>query len=587
MRNRRLLWRLFPGYAAIIVAALLVVGWYGTQVIRDLYFEQTQVRLETVARLSEKVISDAAGGEVQELCDEFGQRTETRITVIATSGEVLADTERNPDMMDNHLGRPEIREAITGKVGTEVRFSHTLGENMMYVAVPLRKGRKVTGVVRAAVPLSELNAILRDVYAGVVEVAVVVAVLAAVVSLLVSRQLTKPLEQLREQAERFAEGDFSAKAGVTQPGEIGALAASMDEMARQLDEKMQALLRQRNEQEAVLSSITEAVMAFDTEQRVISLNPAAGELIESGVEQALGRQLQEVVRDSRLQEFVEEAAQKSEPFESGITLIRDGQQRFVMAQAASLRDGRGKRIGTVVVLNDFTEMRKLETVRRDFVANVSHELRTPITSIKAAAETLLEGGAGQGPELEKFAGMINRQSDRLNAIVDDLLTLSKVEQQREKQEVTLERGKVRDVLDSAIQVCAMAASGQDIAINLACGEDIEAGMNAALFERAVVNLIDNAIKYSKTGGCVEVAAVAGEEEVTISVTDKGCGIGTEHLERIFERFYRVDKARSRQLGGTGLGLAIVKHIVQMHGGYVTVESRVGVGSTFTIHLPVV
>ena len=273
-----------------------------------------------------------------------------------------------------------------------------------------------------------------------------------------------------------------------------------------------------------------------------------------------------------------------EPIDDDVVLHGD-HEGVLQARSAALHDAQGRGIGAVVVLNDVTDFRRLEHIRRDFVANVSHELKTPITSIKGFVETLLDGAISDPVDAQRFLQIIAKQADRLDAIIEDLLSLSKIEQGEESGDIDLIFGRVKDVVDSAIHSCQQKADERQIHICTACEKDVLAKMNPALLEQAVINLLDNAIKYSEPGSEVQVLASQFFDEVTITVSDRGCGITTEHLPRIFERFYRVDKGRSRKLGGTGLGLAIVKHIVQAHHGRVTVKSTPAVGSVFTIHLP--
>jgi len=265
--------------------------------------------------------------------------------------------------------------------------------------------------------------------------------------------------------------------------------------------------------------------------------------------------------------------------------VHDNGSRFLQAHGAVLRGAAAESIGAVVVLHDVTRLRRLEQVRRDFVANVSHELRTPVTSIKGFVETLLDGAMNNPDELQRFLRIVATQTDRLNAIIEDLLTLSRIEQESERAEIPLSKTSIKSVLSAAMEVCGVKAAEKDIHIELNCQAELQAEVNPPLLEQAVINLLDNAIKYSPTGQTVHLEANLAETEVVISVRDHGCGISREHLPRIFERFYRVDKARSRKLGGTGLGLAIVKHIAQVHRGAATVESVIGQGSTFFIHLP--
>jgi two-component system phosphate regulon sensor histidine kinase PhoR len=316
---------------------------------------------------------------------------------------------------------------------------------------------------------------------------------------------------------------------------------------------------------------------------VISLNKAAAELLESN-DAAIGRSLQEVIRNVDLRRFVGESLVASHPIESDIVL-HGKPDRVLQAHGTSLRDATGRGIGAVIVLNDITNFRRLENIRKDFVANVSHELKTPITSIKGFVETLLDGAISDPNDSQRFLRIIAKQADRLHAIIEDLLSLSKIEQCEDAGDIELQESSLHEVLESAIYACQPQATERNIDIRLTCDEHLTARINAPLLDQAVVNLLDNAVKYSEPGGRVDVSASAVNGEVTISVVDTGCGIPADELPRIFERFYRVDKARSRKLGGTGLGLAIAKHIVNVHHGRVTVESTVGKGSTFSIKLP--
>jgi len=588
MARKRLLWQLYPSYLLIILIGIIAVLWYASKSLRETYVERTAADLETRARLLEKQVSakltSVSGESVDSLCKELGKKASTRITVIRTSGEVIGDSEEDPGKMDNHANRPEVRGALAGSSGTSTRFSRTLQQNMMYVAVPLRVNGEIVGVLRTSIPLTSIDEALRAIQFKIALAGLIVAVLAAVVSLVVSRRISRPLEKLRQGAELFARGDLESRLPVPDSEELGGLAEAMNHMAYQLDSRIRTATKQRNEMEAVLSSMVEGVLAVDAEERVIGINHAAAELLEVDSAHIQGRTIHEVVRNSELLRFVARTLVSMWPVEGDIVL-RNGGEKFLQAHGTILRDADGRGIGALVVLNDVTRMRRLENVRREFVANVTHELRTPVTSVKGFVETLLDGALSDPENAKHFLSIIARQTDRLNAIIDDLLSLSRIEQETEDEEIVLKEDRIVDVLQAAIQVCETKAAAKKIAIDLECEEGVSVRINPPLLEQAVVNLIDNAIKYSDRKGTIHVGAVMRDAEIIVSVRDHGCGITKEHLPRLFERFYRVDKARSRKLGGTGLGLAIVKHIAQAHGGKVTVESTPGKGSNFQIHLP--
>jgi two-component system phosphate regulon sensor histidine kinase PhoR len=389
---------------------------------------------------------------------------------------------------------------------------------------------------------------------------------------------------MRRGAERFAAGDFYHRLTIPDTVELASLALTLNRMAAQLAEQIAVITQQRNEQEAILESMREGVLALDTQERVITVNRAAEALLGVMATQAKGHLIQEVVRNVTLQRLAAAAVHSTESTTADIVL-RSAEERFLQATATALRDARGQDIGVLVVLNDVTQLRHLENIRRDFVSNVSHELKTPITSIKGFVETLRDGALDHREHAERFLGIIARHAERLHAIIEDLLALSRLEQSDESYDIPRSETTLTDVLQAAILDCAAKAEAQRVTVIPSCTEDLRATVNAPLLEQAIVNLLENAITYSNPDSCIWVSARQDEDLLVIEVRDQGVGIPYDHLDRIFERFYRVDKARSRERGGTGLGLAIVKHIAQVHGGQVSVTSTVGQGSTFTLHIP--
>jgi two-component system phosphate regulon sensor histidine kinase PhoR len=588
MHRRRLFWQIFPAQLFVTLAVLLAVTGLATAIIRDVYEKHIAVELQTRIGLIESGIRAAlvAGDEaaVDRLAKSIGRQSRMRITVLAPDGRVLGDTAAEPARMENHAGRPEVIEALREDVGRSLRYSRTVDEDFLYVAVLIRReDHEPLAILRASLPLDAAGSQLSLVREHLPLAAALIA-MSALLSLWISRRLARPLEQMRHVAERFAQGDLDTRLPVTRTEEIAGLAEAMKHMALQLNQRIRAEARRRNEQQAVLSSMVEGVLAIDAGERILNLNEAAARLLGLGGDAVHGRTIQEVIRNVDLQRFIQRALASAEPIEDDIVVFGEG-QRYLRANAAVLHDAETKPVGTVVVLHDMTRLRHLEHLRREFVANVSHELRTPITSIKGFAETLLETGTADREESGRFLRIIARQADRLNAIIEDLLALARIEQDAEHGEIVRAPGSVREILMSAIQICAHKSDAKNIAVALECDEPIRAEINAPLIEQAVVNLIDNAVKYSEPGTSVRVAAWANGDGLRIQVADQGCGIEHRHLPRLFERFYRVDKARSRKLGGTGLGLAIVKHIAEAHRGAVEVESDPGKGSRFTIVLP--
>jgi two-component system phosphate regulon sensor histidine kinase PhoR len=590
MARRKLIWQLYPTYLVVTVIVLVAVTWYCSHFFRQFYINQTRRSLTTLAYVVAEQMSISLRTkdfrEIDRICKQLGQadRKGTRFTVILPSGKVLGDSDEDPMQMANHSDRSEIKKALSDGYGWSLRLSPTLGKNMMYVAVPIKEDTEVKAVVRTAISATAIDDALEKIYIKIFWGGFVTAFCAAGLSLLISRRIGKPIVEMKKIAERFASGDLDHRLLVSGTGELDLLARALNKMATQLQERIATITDQRNEMEVVLSSMIEGVVAVDGQERIVSMNKAAASLLDVDLLKVQNQNVKEVIRNVDLQNFINSTLNSRVPTEADISLPTEGDRVFQL-HGACLPTGAGGRGGAVVVLNDVTRMHRLENVRRDFVANVSHELKTPVTSIKGFVEALLEGGINDPKQAERFLRIIAKHSDRLNAIIEDLLSLSRLEEDGEKRKISLENVPIKSVLLSAIELSGVKAEEKQMKIDLMCENGINANVNAALLEQAIVNLIDNAIKYSESGSHVQILVQQGDKEITIAVQDSGCGIAEEHLSRIFERFYVVDKGRSHKLGGTGLGLAIVKHIAQVHGGHITVKSSLGEGSTFTIHLP--
>lgn len=588
MRRKKLIWQLFPPFLIITFISLLATTIYVTKHWRQLYLEQITANLLRLARLHEYQVREALIrselARLRALTLVFGDQARVRFSVFRPDGLTLADSEHDPDKMENHADRPEIQQAVQGQTGIAIRRSYTLDERMIYVALPVYDQGQIVGVIRTALPVTDIDANLREIYVKILVGGLAIVLLAAGFIFFLTRRLSRPLTAINQGAERFARGDLSSKVPVPQSEELAKLAEALNNMAAQLDDRFRTILQQRQEQEAVLASMVEGVVAVDNSDRLITLNKAGARLLMVNPEIAKGQSIQEIIRNKDLQQFLQQARAAAAPVEGEI-ILNGLTERFIQLHGTKLLDSHGKAIGALVVMNDVTAMRRLERVRRDFVANVSHELRTPITSIKGFIETLQAGAIHEPENAMHFLQIIARQADRLNQIIEDLLTLSRIEQEEEAGTVTLSLEPLKPVLQAAIQTSEVKAAAKQIHIILNCPDGLQANINPPLLEEAVVNLIDNAVKYSPPQTTVTIAVEQAPEKVMIRVRDQGRGIAMEHLPRLFERFYRVDPSRSRRVGGTGLGLAIVKHIVQAHNGWVTVDSTLGQGSVFTLHLP--
>ncbi|MGB8854861.1 MAG: ATP-binding protein, partial [Pirellulales bacterium] len=409
------------------------------------------------------------------------------------------------------------------------------------------------------------------------------AAAATAVGYVLARRAVRPVQELSIAATRLAAGEIEAPLPATDLAEVADLADAIAGLRQQLVERGLLIGRQGTQQEAVLGSMIEGVLAIDGRQRIVGINRAAAELLGLDLDHVVRRPLQEVVRNPDLRRFALRAIDCREPVEDDLVL-HGTRDRTIRLRGTALRDVSGEG-GAVIVLNDVTDVQRLENVRRDFVANVSHELKTPIASIKGFVETLLDGAADNPTDAKRFLQIVAKQADRLAAIIEDLLALSRIEQSEGADNLPVEPAAIGGVLAAVAADCEPRAAERSITLTTRCDPVLVAEVNAPLLEQAVINLVDNAIKYSDAGRTVWMEAEAAAGELVIRIRDEGCGIAAEHLPRLFERFYRVDRARSRKLGGTGLGLSIVKHIVQAHRGTIGVESEPGVGSTFTIRLP--
>lgn len=596
MKNRRFFWQIFPAALLIIITSIFATTWYGTQMIRSFYYHEMQEDIEDRALLLRPHILQLLNNnheQLQEFCRQTGRAATTRITVIARDGKVLADSNEDPEQMDNHEARPEIQASMTGTVGASLRFSKTLQQNMLYVAIPLQADKPLDGVLRLSVPATALDRVLSSTGTRLLFGTLFIALIAAILFYYLARRISRPLEEMRIGAERLAGGETDRPILMNDshlPREMAELSHSLNNMAEQINGRIKIIIQQRNELEAVFTSMTDGVLAIGPDHKIIRINRAAAELFHIDGQAVQGTPFEGVVRNRVLQEFLSKSLDHEITVRKDLDLMENGQKITLRSSAHPLYDGENKRMGSLVVLHNLTRINKLEQIRQDFVANVSHELKTPITAIRGYVETLLDGAMNEPEEARNFLKIIDKQGARLDAIVDDLLTLARIEDEAKKDEMGLQQEKICPILEAAVLTCAVSAEQKNVTIDMDCAPDLMGPVIRSMLEQAVINLLTNAITYSPEGSTIKLLAkkqanTAGRKVIHISIQDQGPGIATEHQQRIFERFYRCDKSRSRAQGGTGLGLAIVKHIASTHNGTVEVQSQVGHGSTFTLTLP--
>ncbi len=559
----------FGGVGAVALEGELI-GWVTRRVQGELVRHARTVR-EAVVSAPDLSSMDAA----DQLCDRLGRAMESRVTLLDARGKVLGDSELSPAQLvglDSHGDRQEFLDARARGLGASRRESATMRTEMLYVALPFERGA-TSGVVRVAMPLGMVEDAQSTLRVYLATGALVGLVTALAMSWLAASLFARTLGRLVEHAREMVAGEEGELPESSD--EERRLAGSLNAMAEELERTLAVLAEERGRSEAVLESMIEGVLALDEAQRVTLVNAAASELLELG-DESLERPLGEVLPEAVISELVAEAREGPATRELA---IGDPPRRRILARATPLGSARG----TVVVLHDITEMRRLETVRKDFVANVSHELRTPVSIIRANAETLLDGAIEDPVRGRGFVEAVLRNSERLTRLISDLLDLSRIEAGRYKLE--LRPVEILEAVGHAVEAVEAKAAARRLELDVDVPEALDVRADPKALDQVLINLLDNAVKYTPEGGSVRVRAEPRGAELFISVEDDGPGIPAEHRARIFERFYRVDPGRSRDMGGTGLGLAIVKHLVESMRGKVGVEPARVRGTVFWMTLP--
>ncbi|HUU46173.1 MAG TPA: ATP-binding protein [Acidobacteriota bacterium] len=591
MRRSGFIWKLYAGYVVLILLTVAIVGVMVSRTIERDTLAQIQDALRTRAEMMRGLLAaphdsslTAAYPFLQERIRPLGRETNTRLTIIGSDGRVLADSDDDPAQMDNHGSRPEILQARSHGMGLATRFSKTLGTDMMYVALPLRQDDATIGYVRTALPLTTIRHRLASIRRVVILGALLAALVALPLGFWVARRVTAPLGAMTLLAEEIARGECARRVRSDRRDEIGQLAAALNTMAKQTQQRMEMISRERNQLHAVLAGMAEGVIAVDLGERIVHINSVAGRMLGIDPQRCLGRILGEATRVAGITDILARAQTESEPVAEEMRIAGPARDRIMLAYASLLRDTDQNASGVVIVLQDVTDLRHLESVRHDFVANVSHELKTPITAAQGLVETMLSDTSMDDATRQKFLGRLRHQISRLGTLVGDLLTLSRIESQKVTR--PLHPIDLREPIRDTVDAFAAAAQANNLALEMQLPQmPLSVFAEAGVVEQIVGSLLDNALKYTKAGGRITVSVRGDSDRILLAVADTGIGIDPVHQERIFERFYRIDKARSRELGGTGLGLAIVRHLVISLSGSIALKSTPGLGSTFEISLP--
>jgi two-component system phosphate regulon sensor histidine kinase PhoR len=560
-------WKWFLGLTGLLAVLILVVDLSLNLTLPPYLVQRIRADLQRDALLARAVYANSPAGSANQVAHELAQQTGLRITIIAPDGRVIGESDKPPDQLaqiENHSHRPEVQAALSSKVGSSTRHSDTIGADLMYVAAAMDNHT----VVRVALPLNQIAQTTVHVRRTVTVASLIVLVLALPTVFWLSRRLTDPLEGMRIMATRVAAGDFSLRAPEAGGTELQELGAALNEMSRQLETRLRELTTEKADLNATLSSMSEGVLVVDGAGRIRLANQALRRQFHVG-DEVIGKTVLEAFRNVGLAELISATGMKE------VTFLQPEERVFAVT-AATLSGA----AGAVAVFHDISRLKQLENIRKEFVANVSHELRTPLSMIKGYVETLLDGQPPDAMTSQQFLQTIQRHARRLESLIDDLLSISELESQQAR--LALAPVRLRAVATTVLDELKPRAGNKQLSLEV---PDLSVRADADRLRQVFLNLLDNAIKYTQAGGQICIRARPTNGEVEVCVADNGPGIAPEHLPRVFERFYRVDKARSRELGGTGLGLSIVKHIVQAHGGRVWAESEPGNGSRFYFTLP--
>ncbi len=567
-----LFFKVFLSFCLIILSFSILVFFFSFKTIKNHYINTLSLDLKNLAyTLKLKVlplIEEKDFKRLDSLVKEIGKKIKTRITIIAPSGKVLADSEKNPELMENHNNRPEVKQAKIKGFGKSLRFSTTVKEEMLYVAIPVKSKEKFLGILRVSLFLKDINKLLSNLKNRIFEAVFFITFFSLIGAFLLSRNLSYPLKELVSASEKLADGDFSAKVKFKRKDEIGKLAESFNKMSKELKQLFDNLNLKQEELNSIISFLEEGLLVLDKKGKIILFNESFKKIAQINPE---GKFWWEVLRNPEVDKLIEKA--KKEERVSSKELELNGKVFLCSLVFIPSKEE------LIIVLHDITEFKKLEKIKKDFVVNVSHELRTPLTAIKGYVETLEEEIKGNS---KHYLDIIKKHTERLINIVSDLLLLSELEEKgltQIKEDVNLE-----EIAKNVCKIFEQRAKEKNLKLNLICENKPVIKGDPFKLEQMFINLIDNAIKYTEEGE-VSVFLRRTDKEVIIKVKDTGIGIPKEHLDRIFERFYVVDKSRSKKLGGTGLGLSIVKHIVLLHNGKIDVESTPGKGTEFTITFP--
>lgn len=585
---------------SLIGCSMLVAGLFVAKLLDDSHKQELRNHMVREAKLilsqmdwEQQVQPGGLGVALQELAHRVKDATGNRVTFIDQDGTVLGDSESDPAVMENHLDRPEVEQAKREGIGYSIRYSESTGEPMLYVAVAAESegASAAAGYIRLAASLADVEQSLRQLWVFLLIGLFVLFAIAGLISYQVAYGLTRPIEKMTRVARKISNMDYNARVVIRNKDEIGELGHAINSMAESLQRQMQRIQEHEKRLTIVLDNMISGVMMMDRNGRIAVVNRAAEEILGISAQELLGNPFEQMKQQLGFSPLIEQCLETGEHVRDEVTLHFPN-EAIVEVNVTPISQSEEDWEGVLVVLHNITNIRKLERMRSEFVANVSHELKTPVASVKGFAETLLNGAIRDEETARSFVQIIYDESERLNRLIGDILELSKIESRRAT--LVFSPVHVRSFLDRCVHMMASEAAKKHIGITVSAPDDLYLEADEDRLQQIIINLLSNSINYTQEHGRVRLEARrledgedTEEEKIRITVSDTGIGIPKKDLPRIFERFYRVDKARSRSSGGTGLGLSIVKHLVELHHGSISVESEYGVGTTFTIDLPVI
>lgn len=572
-------WRTVISFTLLILVCIAGISSYLYHFFNNSYIQglegQTAEQAAMISLAGEPYFAGNTSDDIDAFVKSISRENDNRITVIAIDGTVLGDSLEEPSAMENHAGRPEVAAALSGKTSSIIRYSSTLGYDMLYTAVPIQSGDQIVGCSRVAIPLTTINNHMHHVLVTIIWVSFLAALAAFVLALQLSKLTIDPVRKLTRMARRISEGNLDQEIQTVSRGEVGELATAFNLMATKIKEMIWLLGLDRDRMSAILSQMSDGIILIDADSKISVINNAAKNIFRITEEKSTGRAFIEAVHDYELNELVGRCMKANAEYTGSVEVVETKQ--FLLAIASPLEGG-----GCLLLLQNLTELKRLDAIKRDLSANISHELRLPIASIKALAETLNDGALDDPSVAKEFLGKINSEADRLAQMVQELSELSQIE----SGQSPLVKHKIDmvNVIQRAVERLSPQAGRAGLIIKVDAASSLPAvNIDRDRIEQVLVNLLHNAIKFTPPNGGITISAISTADSVQVSISDTGVGIPADDLPRIFERFYKADRARSG--GGTGLGLAIAKHIIEAHGGRIWAESAEGRGATFSFTLP--